>query len=110
MSKLVQSAAQEIQANLAQSENEIDLAIASSAKLLASMVSARVETSSPFGTGMVAIMRLAKSIDALAGARADMARVHADLLRVGQERADYATIDECPKGAAVEAAGLKLVA
>ena len=111
MSKLVQSAAEEIQYNLVESETGIDLAIASSAALLASMTTARVETSSPFNTGQVAIMRLVKTLGALSEARNDIARVHADLLRVGQERADYVGFEECPNGAlAVEEASLKLVA
>ena len=111
MSKLVSAAAADIQLTLANSESDIDRAIASSASLLATMTTARVETGSPFGTGQVAIMRLVKSIAALSEARADMARVHADLLRVARERADYVGIDECPSGAAqANAASLKLVA
>ena len=46
-------------------------------------------------------------------ARGDMVRVHADLLKVGQERADYSLDPNgCPKGTALSSdqAGLKLVA
>lgn len=111
MSKLVQSSAAEIQTNLLETETEIDLALARSAALLASMANARVVTSSPFATGQVAIMRLVKAIGALSDARTGVVRVHADLLRVGQERADFVTIDECPKGVTTtDDAILKLVA
>lgn len=110
MPKSLQIAAETIQHNLVESEVEIDLAIASSAALLVSMTKARVETASPFATGQVAIMHLIKTIDALSDARTGMVRVHADLLRVAEERADYVGIDECPGGASeTTETGLKLV-
>jgi hypothetical protein len=111
MSKPLQFAVETIQHNLVESESEIDLAIARSATLLASMMTTRVETSSPFSTGQVAIMRLVKTIGSLSDARTGMARVHADLLRVGQERGDYVGGGECPNRAQkIEETGLKLVA
>jgi hypothetical protein len=111
MPQTLQLAADTIQNDLVASETEIDLALARSASLLASMATARVETASSFATGQVAIMHLVKTLGALSDARTGMARVHADLLRIGQERADYVGIDECPgRGQDTSDVGIRLVA
>ena len=86
---------------------------ASSAALLATMIQARVDTDAPLATGQTAIMRLVRSLSSMTDARGDMVRVHADLLKVGQERADYSLDPNgCPKGSALSSdqSGLKLVA
>ena len=99
--------------DLTNSEVEIDRALASSASLLATMAQARLDTDAPLATGQVAIMRLVRSLNSLSDARADLVRVHAELLKVGQERADFSLDpDGCPKnGSASENyPGLQLVA
>lgn len=113
MTKDTQVAASRIVRDLLTSETEIDRALVSSASLLASMVQARVDTDAPLATGQTAIMRLIRSLNSLTDARGDMIRVHADLLKVGQERADFSLDPNgCPKnGTATEIrTGLKLAA
>lgn len=95
-----QVAATRIQRELDSSELEIDRALASSAALLASMAQARVDTDAPMASGHTAIMRLVRSLNALTDARTNIIRVHADLLKVGQERADFSLDPNgCPKNA-----------
>lgn len=97
-----QVAATRIQRELDTSELEIDRALASSAALLASMAQARIDTDAPMATGHTAIMRLVRSLNSLSDARTDIIRVHADLLKVGQERADFSLDPNgCPKNAKV---------
>lgn len=85
----VEIAASRIVRELHASETEIDRAIASSATLLATMTQARLDTAAPAATGQVAIMRLVKTIGALTDARSDIIRTHAELYKVGEERADF---------------------
>ena len=97
-----QIAATRIQRELDTSEQEIDRALASSAALLATMARARVDTDAPMATGHIAIMRLVRSLNSLSDARTAIIRVHADLLKVGQERADFSLDpDGCPNKAEV---------
>lgn len=85
--------------DLASSEETLDRAIASNAALLATMAQARLDTEAPVATGQVAIMRLVKTLSSLTEARADLVRTHGELLKVGQERGDFAT-EDCPPSAA----------
>ncbi len=113
MAMNTQIAASRIVRDLVNSEIEIDRALASSASLLATMVQARVDTDAPIATGQTAIMRLVRSLSSLSDARGDMIRVHADLLKVGQERANYSLDPNgCPNGKidSDDQVGLKLVA
>ena len=94
-----QIAASHIVRDLLNSEIEIDRALASSAALLATMVQARVDTDAPLATGQTAIMRLVRSLSSMTDARGDMVRVHADLLKVGQEQGMFSTDPNgCPNG------------
>ena len=87
--------------DLVNSETEIDNALASSASLLATMVQARIETNAPIATGHIAIMRLVRSLNSMSDARGDMVRVHAELLKVGQERGAFSLDPNgCPNGSA----------
>ena len=98
MAMNTQIAATRIVRELHNSETEIDQALASSASLLATMIQARVDTDAPMATGHTAIMRLVRSLSSLTEARGDLVRVHADLLKVGQERADFSLDPNgCPK-------------
>lgn len=113
MAMNTQIAASRIVRDLLTSEIEIDRALSSSASLLATMIQARVDTDAPLATGQAAIMRLVRSLNSLTDARSDMIRVHADLLKVGQERANYSLDPNgCPNGSVDSdaQAGLKLVA
>ncbi len=73
---------------LCESEIQLDRTLARSASLLSTMAQARVDTGAPFAVGQVAIMRLVRSLSALADARADLARTHGELRQVGETRAD----------------------
>lgn len=113
MAMNTQIAASRIVRDLFTSESEIDRAIVSSASLLVTMIQARVDTDAPIATGQTAIMRLVRSLSSLSDARGDMVRVHADLLKVGQERGEYSLDPNgCPNGSinSDDQAGLKLVA
>lgn len=100
MAMNTQVAATRIVRELNTSESEIDRALSSSAALLATLAQARLDTDAPVATGHTAIMRLIRSLNSLSDARTDMIRVHADLLKVGQERADFSLDpDGCPKNA-----------
>ncbi|MEQ1517880.1 MAG: hypothetical protein HOO99_00430 [Hyphomicrobiaceae bacterium] len=90
MTMTAKIAATRIARELRTSETEIDRALASSAALLATMATASVETGEPTSSGQVAIMRLVKGLNSLTSARSDIVRVHAELLRVGEARADFA--------------------
>lgn len=99
MAMTTQIAASRIVRDLLTSEAEIDQALASSASLLATMIQARVDTDAPLATGQTAIMRLVRSLGSLSEARGDMIRVHADLLKVGQEQGMFSTDPNgCPNG------------
>ena len=108
-----QIAASHIVRDLLNSEIEIDRALASSAALLATMVQARVDTDAPLATGQTAIMRLVRSLSSMTDARGDMVRVHADLLKVGQEQGMFSTDPNgCPNGKSADVghSALQLVA
>jgi hypothetical protein len=81
---------------LVESETNLDTALSSSAALLATMAQARLDVGAEFTTGQVAIMRLVKTLSALSEARADLARTHAEMRKVGETRSDIVFPDECP--------------
>lgn len=83
--------------DLVTSEEQIDLALESSAMLLATMVRARRETGSASDTGQAAMMRLGGTLSALIDARKGIVQTHAELRKVGEERADIVFPSECPK-------------
>lgn len=94
----IKDSADQIAHDLTSSELGIDNALAHSSALLQSMVLARAETGMPFATGHTAILRLVKALSSLTAARTDMVRIHADLRKIGEERADLIFPDECPNG------------
>ena len=83
-----QIAANRIIRELCESETELDRTLARSASLLATVAQTRVDVGSSFADGQVAIMRLVRSISALTDARADLARTHGELRKIGEERGD----------------------
>lgn len=69
-------------------ENRFDQLLLVHAGLTALLAQSRIEASEPFGNGQVALGRMSKSLEALVTARGDIARVHTELERIGQERGD----------------------
>ena len=90
-------ASMRIARDLIASEAEIDRALESSATLLATMARARLDTGATADTGQVAMMRLAGTVSALVDARKGIVQTHAELRKVGEERADIVLPSECPK-------------
>ncbi|MEA3263662.1 MAG: hypothetical protein U9R07_09285 [Pseudomonadota bacterium] len=88
MTLTAQIATNRIIRELCESETELDLTLARSASLLATLAKARVDTGSSFAEGQVAMMRLVRSLTALTEARADLARTHGELRKLGEVRAD----------------------
>lgn len=88
MTLTAQTATNRIIRELCESETELDRTLARSASLLATVAQSRVDAGSSFAEGQVAIMRLVRSISSLTDARADLARTHGELRRIGEERAD----------------------
>jgi hypothetical protein len=88
MTMTPQTAANRIMREICDSELDLDRALAKSATLLASVVQARVDTGTGFADGQIAIMRLMKTIESMTEARANLARGHGELRRLGQERGD----------------------
>lgn len=79
--------------DISDAEKALDEALIRQASLFATMVSARRETGvAPF-TGHDALLRLAKSQQALLEAGGNLARVHGSLLGVQRE---MGVADECP--------------
>lgn len=83
-----QTATNRIIRELCESETELDRTLARSASLLATIAQSRVDAGASFADGQVTIMRLVRSISSLTDARADLARTHGELRRIGEERAD----------------------
>jgi hypothetical protein len=88
MTMTPQVAANRIMREICESEIDLDRALAKSAALLASVVQARVDTGSGFADGQGAIMRLMKTLESMTVARANLARGHGELRRIGAERSD----------------------
>lgn len=94
MSMTPQVATNRIINKLHESEANLDLALSSSASLLATMAQARLDVGTEFATGQVAIMRLVKALSSLTDARADLARTHSEMRKVGETRSDIVYPDE----------------
>lgn len=72
-------------------ETRFDQLLSDHAGLTALLAQARVDVEEPFGNGQLTLARLSKSLEALVTARGDVARVHAELDRIAQERGDIMT-------------------
>lgn len=79
--------------DIREAERALDEALLRHSALFASMVSARRETDLEPFTGHEALLRLAKSQQALLDAGGDLARVHGQLLDIQREKSG---VDECP--------------
>lgn len=93
MSMTVPVARMRIARDITEAEKALDEALLRQSSLFTTMVSARKETGSDPFTGHEALLRLAKSQQALLEAGGNLARVHGQLLEVSKE---VAGVDECP--------------
>lgn len=96
MPMTTQIAAQRITRTLLATENDLDRALANSANLLADIAQARMDIGADAATGQIAIMRLTEALGALSTARKHVVQTHAELRKVGEERADIVFPSECP--------------
>ena len=85
-------------------ETGADRLLADTARLAAEMASARADCGAKTGTGQRAIQRVIEAQRSLVDAQAGLIRVHADLLKIGQERGDILDGECPPRVAALEAA------
>ena len=76
-----------------EAEKALDEALIRQASLFATMIAARRETGSSPYAGHEALLRLAKSQQALLEAGGNLARVHGSLLEIGRE---MGVAEECP--------------
>lgn len=79
--------------DIREAERALDEALLRQSTLFASMVSARQEAGLEPFTGHEALLRLAKSQQALLDSSGDLARVHGQLLGIQREKSG---VDECP--------------
>jgi hypothetical protein len=86
-------------------ETQFDRLLAEHAGLTALLAQARVDVAEPFGNGQLPLVRLSKSLEGLVAARGDVARVHAELDRLAQERGDIMTEPKPANGRLVTEAG-----
>jgi len=93
MSMTVPVAQLRIARSISEAEKALDEALLRQSSLFTTMVEARRETGSAPFTGHEALLRLAKSQQALLEAGGNLARVHGSLLEVQKEKCG---LDECP--------------
>ena len=93
MSMTVPVAQMRIARDISEAEKALDEALIRHSSLFTTMVSARLETGSEPFVGHEALLRLAKSQQALLEAGGNLARVHGSLLEVQKE---VCGVDECP--------------
>lgn len=93
MSMTVPVARMRISRDISEAEKALDEALIRHSSLFTTMVSARRETASNPFAGHEALLRLARSQQALLEAGGDLARVHGSLLDVQRE---MGVGDECP--------------
>jgi len=93
MTMTVPVASMRIARDIRQAERALDEALIRHSSLFKTMVSARQDTGSEPFTGHEALLRLAKSQQALLDAGGDLARVHGALLDIQREKSG---VDECP--------------
>ena len=93
MSMTVPVAQMRISRDMTEAERALDEALIRHSSLFTTMVSARRETASGPVVGHEALLRLARSQQALLEAGGDLARVHGSLLKVQRE---MGVGEECP--------------
>jgi hypothetical protein len=93
MSMTIPVAQLRISRDISEAERALDEALIRQSSLFTTMVAARRETGSAPFVGQEALLRLAKSQQALLDAGGNLARVHGSLLGVQKE---VCGMDECP--------------
>lgn len=93
MSMTVPVAQMRISRDINEAEKALDEALIRQSSLFTTMVAARLETGSDPFLGHEALLRLAKSQQALLEAGGNLARVHGSLLEVQKEKCG---VDTCP--------------
>jgi hypothetical protein len=106
MSMTVPVAQLRIARDVTEAERALDEALIRHSSLFTTMVTARRETGTGAFTGHEALLRLAKSQQALLEAGSNLARVHGSLLEVQKE---LCGADECPPNEPREPANNRLV-
>ncbi len=107
MSMTVPVAQMRIARDLNEAEKALDEALIRQSSLFTTMVEARRQTGSGPMVGHEALLRLAKSQQALLEAGGNLARVHGSLLGVQKE---ICGTDECPPDEPIERGKLDVVA
>jgi hypothetical protein len=102
MSMSVPVAQMRIARDITEAEKALDEALIRHSSLFTTMVTARRETGSVPFAGHEALLRLAKSQQALLEAGGNLARVHGSLLQVQKE---VCGADECPENEPREPGG-----
>jgi len=103
MSMTVPVAQLRIARDISEAEKALDEALIRQSSLFTTMVAARRETGSDPFVGHEALLRLAKSQQALLEAGGNLARVHCSLLDVQRE---MGAGDECPPDTTIEPSGV----
>ena len=103
MSMTVPVAQMRIARDINEAERALDEALIRHSSLFTTMVAARLETGAGTSVGHEALLRLAKSQQALLEAGGNLARVHGSLLEVQKE---VCGADECPPGTTTGSAEL----
>ena len=85
MAHTIPSATARFSRQIPEGEAAIDQAIASVSALISEAAQARSDTKVAASTGQAALLRLHKTLGNLIGASSEMARAHAEMLKVGQE-------------------------
>jgi len=104
MSMTVPVAQLRIARDISEAEKALDEALIRQSSLFTTMVAARRETGSDPFVGHEALLRLAKSQQALLEAGGNLARVHGSLLDVQKE---LGVGDDCPPDTTIEPSGLR---
>lgn len=98
MSKEIDATAARLQQEVPTAETRIDDALIAVSSLMASVVTARRDTTGvPAAKGHATIQRLAKAQMALVDASGNVMRVHGELVTLGREIAGYDLHQECPQ-------------
>jgi hypothetical protein len=96
MSRLI-AAAREIRDDVRSSEDDFDLALASSAKLVARLLDARREAGLPARTGRSAVNRALEAIAYGAKARETLLQMHDELSQLNLKELATGDLSDCPK-------------
>ena len=92
------AAARQIAGDVRLSENDLDVALAGNARLVATLLDARREAGLPARTGQAAVDRALQAIRHTAEARSSLLEMHAELARLDLREMAVGDLTECPDG------------